>query len=97
MRPRARSSSSATPPRSEPRSPRRPERRPGDAGFLYNLACAESRLGRKEEALEHLRQSVEAEERFKQDAAGDPDFNAIRDDPKFSAITGQAGSAGTGS
>jgi len=71
--------------------------RPGDAAFLYNLACAESRLGRKEEALEHLRQSVEAEERFKQDAAGDPDFNAIRDDPKFSAITGQAGSAGTGS
>jgi tetratricopeptide (TPR) repeat protein len=71
--------------------------RPGDAGFLYNLACAESRLGRKEEALEHLRQSVEAEERFKQDALGDPDFNPIRDDPEFSTITGQAGSAGAGS
>jgi tetratricopeptide (TPR) repeat protein len=71
--------------------------RPGDAGFLYNLACAESRLGRKEKALDHLRQSVEAEERFKQDAVRDPDFNAIRDDPEFSAITGQSGSAGTGS
>jgi tetratricopeptide (TPR) repeat protein len=71
--------------------------RPGDAGFLYNLACAESRLGRKEEALEHLRQSVEAEERFRQDAVTDPDFDAIRDDPEFSAITGQADSAPTGS
>src|SRR5688500_13269635 len=38
---------------------------PGDAGFLYNLACAESRLGRREDALEHLRQAVEAEADFK--------------------------------
>jgi tetratricopeptide (TPR) repeat protein len=71
--------------------------RPGDAGFLYNLACAESRLGRKEKALAHLRQSVEAEERFKRDAVGDTDFDAIRDEPEFSAITGQVGSAGAGS
>ena len=71
--------------------------RPGDASFLYNLACAESRLGRKDEALEHLRQCVETEERFKQNAVGDPDFEAIRDEPEFSAITGQAGSTGTSS
>ena len=71
--------------------------RPGDAGFLYNLACAESRLGRKENALEHLRQAVETEERFKQDAVGDPDFDAIRDDPEFSAITGQPDSGSPGS
>ena len=51
----------------------------------------------RSEALEHLRQCVETEERFKQDAVGDPDFDAIRDDPEFSAITGQAGSAGAGS
>lgn len=70
---------------------------PGDAGFLYNLACAESRLGRKESALKHLRESAEREERFRQAAVGDPDFDAIRDDPEFSAITGQAGSAGAGS
>ena len=73
------------------------DERPGDAGFLYNLACAESRLGRKEQALEHLRQAVETEERFKRDAVGDPDFDAIRDDPEFSAITGQADPAGAGS
>ena len=71
--------------------------RPGDAGFLYNLACAESRLGRKDSALKHLRECVEAEERFKENAAADPDFDAIRDEPEFSAITGQADSAGASS
>ena len=70
---------------------------PGDAGFLYNLACAESRLGRKESALKHLRESVESDEDFKKNAVADPDFDAIRDDPEFSAITGEAGSAGAGS
>lgn len=73
------------------------DERPGDAGFLYNLACAESRLGRRESALKHLRECVEAEERFKENAVADPDFDAIRDDPEFLAITGQAGSAGSGS
>jgi tetratricopeptide (TPR) repeat protein len=66
---------------------------PGDAGFLYNLACAESLLGRKQDALQHLRQSVEADAVFKRNALEDPDFDAIRDDPEFSAITGQVDSA----
>ena len=73
------------------------DERPGDAGFLYNLACAESRLGRKESALKHLRECVEAEERFKENAVADPDFDALRADPEFLAITGQADSAGAGS
>ena len=30
------------------------ERRPGEAVFLYNLACAEALLGEREEAIEHL-------------------------------------------
>ena len=66
---------------------------PGDASFLYNLACAESRLGRTESALEHLRQSVETDEQFKKNAVEDPDFDAIRDEPEFSAITGQVDTA----
>ena len=70
---------------------------PDDAGVLYNLACAESRLGRKDSALKHLRQCVEAEGRFKQNAVSDPDFDAIRDDAEFLAITGQADSAPAGS
>jgi tetratricopeptide (TPR) repeat protein len=63
---------------------------PGNAGFLYNLACAESLLGRTENALEHLRQSVDANAAFKRNALEDSDFDAIRDDPEFSAITGEA-------
>jgi tetratricopeptide (TPR) repeat protein len=70
---------------------------PGNAGFLYNLACAESLLGRKEDALEHLRESVEADPVFKKNALEDPDFDAIRDEPEFSAITGQADAARAGS
>jgi len=73
------------------------EETPGDAGFLYNLACAESRLGRKEKALEHLRLSAEGEERFRHAAVGVPDFDAVRDDPEFSAITGQVDAPGAGS
>jgi tetratricopeptide (TPR) repeat protein len=70
---------------------------PDNAGFLYNLACAESLLGRKEDALEHLRQSVDANAVFKKNALEDPDFDAIRDDPEFSAITGQPDATRAGS
>jgi tetratricopeptide (TPR) repeat protein len=70
---------------------------PGDAGLLYNLACAESRLGRKEAALRHLRQSVETDAQYRRNAVADPDFDAIRDDPEFSAITGQTDAAGASS
>jgi tetratricopeptide (TPR) repeat protein len=73
------------------------DERPGDAGFLYNLACAESRLGRKESALLHLRECIEADAKYKENAVRDPDFDAIRDEPEFSAITGQADSARAGS
>jgi tetratricopeptide (TPR) repeat protein len=73
------------------------EETPGDPGFLYNLACAESRLGRKESALRHLRESVEADPQFKKNALEDPDFDSIRDEPEFSAITGQPDSARAGS
>jgi tetratricopeptide (TPR) repeat protein len=70
---------------------------PGNAPFLYNLACAESRLGRKAEALSHLREAIETDAQYAENAPLDPDFEAIRDDPEFSAITGQAGSAGPSS
>jgi tetratricopeptide (TPR) repeat protein len=73
------------------------DERPGDAGFLYNLACAESRLGRKESALLHLRECIEADAKYKENAVRDPDFDAIRDEAEFSAITGQADSARAGS
>jgi tetratricopeptide (TPR) repeat protein len=63
---------------------------PDDAGVLYNLACAESRLGHSEEALRHLRRSVELDRQFGELAAEDADFEPIREEPEYtSAIAGQ--------
>jgi tetratricopeptide (TPR) repeat protein len=59
---------------------------PDDPTVLYNLACAESMSGRKTEALEHLRRSVEDGERFRELAKTDTDFDPIRDEPGFAEI-----------
>jgi tetratricopeptide (TPR) repeat protein len=59
---------------------------PDDAGILYNLACAESMLGKKDEALEHLRRSVEGRDRYKDAARRDSDFDAVREDPRFAEL-----------
>jgi len=55
--------------------------------LVYNLACCESLSGRTGEAIEHLRQAVEAAEKFRADAQGDSDFDPIRDEPAFKALT----------
>ena len=54
----------------------------------YNLACCESLAGRKAEALEHLREAVERSERLRRFAAGDSDFDPIREDPAFRELVG---------
>jgi tetratricopeptide (TPR) repeat protein len=60
---------------------------PDDAGVLYNLACAESMLGRSDDALAHLEQSF-MQERFREAAKTDPDFDPVRDDPRFKQLVG---------
>ena len=55
---------------------------------MYNLACCESLAGRKEDALAHLRRSIELSERFRSYAQGDSDFEAIRDEPAFKDLVG---------
>jgi tetratricopeptide (TPR) repeat protein len=70
---------------------------PGEARFLYNLACSEAQLGRKEEALDHLRQAIEINPHMRESAPMDADFDPIRDEPEFSAITGQVDSSGSSS
>ena len=70
---------------------------PGDASFLYNLACSEAQLGRTEQALEHLREAVEKNPHLKANAPNDSDLDPIRDEPEFSAITGQVDAARSGS
>lgn len=56
---------------------------PEQAGLLYNLACAESLLGRTDDALEHLERSIELEPRLREAAQTDSDFDPIRADPRF--------------
>jgi tetratricopeptide (TPR) repeat protein len=64
------------------------ERRPGTAIYLYNLACCESLLGRRKEALEHLAAGLESDPRFRENAREDRDFDSIREDPRFAALVG---------
>jgi tetratricopeptide (TPR) repeat protein len=69
---------------------------PQDAAVLYNLACAESRAGRRAEALEHLREAIGLDASFAELAANDADFEAIRDDPDFaSAVAGKVQAGGS--
>jgi tetratricopeptide (TPR) repeat protein len=70
---------------------------PDEAGILYNLACAESLAGRREDALAHLRRSVELDASFGELAVKDEDFAPIRDEPEFSAAAGQANAASSSS
>ena len=56
---------------------------PEAGGPLYNLACAEARLGEREAALEHLARAVALDPRLSELAQDDSDFESIRDDPAF--------------
>jgi tetratricopeptide (TPR) repeat protein len=56
---------------------------PGNANVLYNLACAESRGGHADAALDHLARSIEIEPSFAALARDDADLDAIRADVRF--------------
>ncbi len=59
------------------------ETHPEFPSALYNLACVESLAGRKEEAIEHLREAVGRWPRARELARGDTDLDAIRNEPGF--------------
>jgi tetratricopeptide (TPR) repeat protein len=61
------------------------ERYPDGAGLIYNLACAEARLGEQDAALEHLARAVELSDQFAEYARGDDDLASLRDDSRFPA------------
>jgi tetratricopeptide (TPR) repeat protein len=73
------------------------KQRPDHPALLYETACYEALLGRRDDAVEHLRQAVEREPRFGKSALKDEDFASLAEDPEFLTITGQAqpGSGGT--
>jgi tetratricopeptide (TPR) repeat protein len=62
------------------------EAHPEYTGLLYNLACCESRAGRNDDAIDHLRLAIERSESFRSMAAGDSDFDPIRDDAAFKEL-----------
>jgi hypothetical protein len=54
----------------------------------YQLARVEALAGNKDRALEELGITVATAERFRRWAQMEDDFASIRDDPRFSALTG---------
>jgi len=61
------------------------EEKPGNPALLYNLACAESRAGRAEEAVGHLQQAVASDGTYAGRARDDSDLDPIRTLPGFPA------------
>ena len=61
-----------------------------DAAVLYDLACFESRGGRTEPALAHLRRGLELDPGLRGSAAADDDLAALRGRPEFLALTSGA-------
>jgi tetratricopeptide (TPR) repeat protein len=56
------------------------------AAVFFNLACCESLAGRTDDAIEHLRRSIEMSDRFREMAKQDSDFDAIRSEPAFEEL-----------
>jgi tetratricopeptide (TPR) repeat protein len=56
---------------------------PGNGLALYNVACMEALLGRRDDALDHLRTALEAAPHLRENATTDEDFTSLRDDPRF--------------
>jgi Tetratricopeptide repeat len=59
------------------------EKHPDNPNVLYNLACVESLSGQTDEAIEHLGGAIATDPRARRWAHEDPDFDAIRADPRF--------------
>jgi hypothetical protein len=61
---------------------------PPSGSLYYNTACFESRAGRIEDALAHLKRGLELSPYLAEQARGDDDLAAIRDHPAFAEIAG---------
>jgi len=59
------------------------ELHPGNPALLYDLACYAALQGRSDEALAHLQVAAAGNPKSLEYAADDPDFDSIRDDPRF--------------
>lgn len=60
---------------------------PGDALINYNLACYWSLANNKRQALAYLQRAFDLEDHYRVLVADESDFEAIRSDPGFQAMT----------
>lgn len=61
---------------------------PKQAVVHYNLACYWSLAGKKARALEYLGRAISLEPRYRDLVGEEADFDPIRSDPDFQALTG---------
>jgi tetratricopeptide (TPR) repeat protein len=61
---------------------------PRHAPLLYNLACYEALAGQRERAVEHLRQAIEVDPKFREEARLDVDFDSMREERGFAELVG---------
>jgi tetratricopeptide (TPR) repeat protein len=54
--------------------------------LYYNAACVESQLGRKEDALAHLRRALELSDQIPNYAENDSDLDPLRGEPEFKEL-----------
>jgi tetratricopeptide (TPR) repeat protein len=60
---------------------------PGDPLLHYNLACYLSLARNKLRALDHLSRALALDSRYRHMIDGEPDFDPLRSDPDFQALT----------
>jgi tetratricopeptide (TPR) repeat protein len=61
------------------------EERP-EALVFFNVACMEARLGRADDAIRHLEQAIEDDDRIKEYIRTDDDLDSLREDARFQAL-----------
>lgn len=59
------------------------EKHPESGIMLYNLACCEALVGRREQALDHLEQAFRIRPGLRTYAQSDSDLESVRDDSRF--------------
>jgi tetratricopeptide (TPR) repeat protein len=57
-----------------------------EALVYFNAACIEARLGRADDAIGHLKQAIEDDDRIKENIRTDEDLDSIREDPRFAEL-----------
>jgi tetratricopeptide (TPR) repeat protein len=62
------------------------ELRPDDPGTFYNLACFFSLWGKTDKALTYLKKAIGLDEKFREMAKTDEDFNKIKKAPRFKKL-----------